>query len=335
MRPHFDYYIGSLDRWPFHCGVNLSLKDAAPLEGLVWRAHVRIDLNHPTADGLATNDEEAELYNVEEQILARLAGDEHCFVSQVTHRNRRTMVIYLKTEAKEGHPLVQGIASVTTHKAAMIECVNDPDWSEYLEFLYPQPNFEHQIRDRKTLKVMEERGDDCSRLHNITAEFWASDPAIAEKLAAEMKQLGFPVASIVKAEGADKGGWRITGIVKSPLAIAIIDDFREKWLALAESTGARYDGWRAEIVPVESDGKKRKKGRAKKAKAKKAAVAPKPAAARRTAGKRNARSPKLKKVAKKVAKTRGPKKKATAVARRKATKAKTGSRKTARASKKR
>jgi hypothetical protein len=250
MRPHFDYYIASLDRWPFHVGVNLELKEKAPLKALPWRAHVRIDLNHPTADGLCTQGEEAQLYDVEDAILSRLRAGEHCFVSQVTHRSRRTMVVYVKEQPKDGDPLYDALAAIATHTAQMIECVHDPEWTEYREVLYPLPNFEHQIRDKKKLAHFEREGDDCAQLHAIEPTFIVKEPAGAEKLAAELKNAGFHVKGVTKV--AEKGvkGWRVTAQVESPLALAILDDFRETWLELATKAGADYEGWNAELVPV-------------------------------------------------------------------------------------
>lgn len=305
MRPHFDYYIGALDRWPFHVGVNLALKSAAPVSGLEWRAHVRIDLNHPTADGLATNGEEAELYEVEDKILSHLKREDYCFVSQVTHRNRRTMVIYLREKPEENSKLMTGLESILNHKTAIIDCVHDPEWSEYKEVLYPQPNFEHQINDKKRLKEMERSGDDCSRLHAIDVSFHAPTPQAAEKLAAELKLVGFGVKSVLRAGGSESQGWRVIAEVESPLALSILDDFRETWFDTARRAGCRFDGWNAEIVPVEADGRPTAKRapRGKQARA----LSRRPGAKKKVAKKASAKGPKA-----------APKR--TAVARRKAEK---------------
>ena len=36
----------------------------------------------------------------------------------------------------------------------------------------------------------------------------------------------------------------------SPLGLAVLDEFRPRWLDLASGAGGRYEGWSAELIPV-------------------------------------------------------------------------------------
>lgn len=254
MRPFFEYYVANLDRWPLEVGVDLTLHDKAPIEGMKYRAHFRLTLNHPTPDGLACQEESALLLAIEEEVLAALQPGSFCFVANVTHRERRTIVLYLDAEPAPGHPILEAIQRVETHKT-LFQFEVDPDWEEYLGFLYPSEAFRHQIKDRRILKEFEKRGDDPARTHSLEPAFSGFDEEAAKGFSTALEQAGFVVGEVSDISINGVANWRVVGAVKSPLALSILDDHRGVWMKLAEDHGGRYEGWSAEVLPIgEGDG---------------------------------------------------------------------------------
>jgi len=253
MRPEFEYYMAALDRWPFYAGVDLSLEEDAPLEGFEHRVHVRLELNHPTADGLCSAEEEALIYAIEQEILSHVSPEEMRLVAEVTHRNARTLVFYCSTAPDEEQGIYKALASVDTHTTKVLDEM-DKDWSEYKDVLFPAPNFMHQINDRKVLREFERCGDDCSEVHSIEPLFVQLDENGAQRLASELKEAGFDVKDLAEVGLNGQREWQVTGQVRSPLALSILDDFRQVWLDLADRSGGRYNGWSAEVMPVGGNG---------------------------------------------------------------------------------
>ena len=105
MSQNLEYYVAQLDHWPFEVGVDLNLNSSERRNDLPFRAHIRLELNHPTDDGLCTAEEEALLVAVQEEIISGLAPEDHCLVAAVTHRNARTLVLYLREEPNESSPI--------------------------------------------------------------------------------------------------------------------------------------------------------------------------------------------------------------------------------------
>ncbi|MFT7619820.1 MAG: regulator of RNase E activity RraB [Planctomycetota bacterium] len=252
MSRNLEYYVAQLDHWPFEVGVDLNLDVSNCKKELPFRAHIRLELNHPTDDGLCTVEEEALLVAVQEEILSELDAKDNCFVASVTHRNARTLVFYMRQAPDSSAPINEAMEKIQTHKSHVM-WEDDADWTEYSDVLMPSENFRHQIKDRSVLREFERRGDDCSELHNIEPRFAVSDAKSADALAEALRESGFGVKEIVQSENNGNSGWQLTGLAQSPLALAVLDEFRPVWLNLADKVGAEYAGWSAEVMPIDAE----------------------------------------------------------------------------------
>ncbi|MCA9320117.1 MAG: DUF695 domain-containing protein [Planctomycetes bacterium] len=249
MRPTFEYYMAKLDDWPFEVRVDLSLMESAPDAAMPIRWHIRLELNHPTVDGLCTAEEQALLLAIQEEIQAALTDDACQLVAVVTHRNARTMVVYSSEAPEEGHPVLKALSRVETHETRVIH-EEDASWTEYRDFLYPNASLLHQIKDRRVLREFERNGDDCSEVHCIEPRFVGLNEDGAHDLAKSLAKAGFGVKAVDEIGANGEREWQVTAAAQSPLALSILDDFRQKWIDMAEQAGGRYDGWSAEVVPV-------------------------------------------------------------------------------------
>lgn len=251
MTMKLESYLSSLDGWPFEVQVDLAARERAPVAELPHRLHLRLELNHPTEVGLASAEEAALLSVIQEELLARVSASEAVLVAAVTHRKARTLVFYCAMGADtDGHPIQAAIDVVETHKTSL-QSEQDPEWAEYLNVLYPDDNFLHQIKDRRVLKEFELRGDDCGEVHSIEPRFVGLTAEGAKGLASDLEKLGFDVKDMNESGLNGSREWIVTGIARSPLALPILDDFRANWINLARNAGGRYDGWSAEVVPVD------------------------------------------------------------------------------------
>ena len=249
---NFDYYLASLDQMPFHVGVDMQLRDQTPQPDLPYRAHIRLELNHPTVDGLATLEEVALLREVEQQILGVLPAESFKLVAHVTHRSARTMIVYMRDEPIDDSDIVKSILGATESHAIRVIYEVDPEWTEYRDVLYPSERFEHQIRDRHVLDRFEKEGDDCARNHEIEPRFSGLEQEAAEKLKADLEEKGFKVLEVKEVGLNGNREWQVMAQAISPLALAILDDFRECWIALARKHGGHFDGWSADVMPFET-----------------------------------------------------------------------------------
>jgi uncharacterized protein DUF695/regulator of ribonuclease activity B len=246
MRPNFEYYMGKLDDWPFEVGVDLSLRERAPIAEKPYRIHVRFELNGASSDGLSTKEEDALLALIEDEVIATLDPEIYAFVSEVTHRKARTLVFYSSQRPEEDPTIQKALDLIETHTTKVIG-EEDPEWTEYTEVLYPCEEMMHQIQDKRVLRQFERQGDDSAEVRAIEPRFIGLNEANAKTLAENLRGQGYGIGEIADS---GSGTWSVTAQVQSPLALAILDDFRHTWLELARQHEGTYQGWSAEVVPV-------------------------------------------------------------------------------------
>ncbi|MEE9391723.1 MAG: DUF695 domain-containing protein [Planctomycetota bacterium] len=254
MRPNFDYYMARLDDWPFEVGVDLSVREAVPIDGLQFRLHVRLGLNNPSDDGLSTKEEDALLALIEDEMLHTLDSADYRFVAAVTHRKARTLVFYSRHSQMEGEAIHKVLTDAKTHNAKVIS-EEDPEWTEYTDVLYPNEEMLHQIMDRKVLKEFDRRGDDPASIHAIEPCFVNLCEEGVEICRSGLEAEGFVVTDVSETSRNGTGAkeFSLKARVKSPLGLAILDDFRHSWLSIAKKAKGSYRGWSSELVPISGD----------------------------------------------------------------------------------
>lgn len=238
MTNDFACYLAALDGWPFEVAVDLALADRAPLAGLPWRAHVRMELARPTPDGLCAPEERDDLGREEAAILALLQDDGCALVARVTHRGARTLVFHCRDCAPE---VEEKVRVLTRHRRPRWQLVHDPEWTEFRSVLLPSREMLHQIEDRRVIREYEASGGDPSASHRIAARFRGEGDPASSTLVEALREKGFVVRVL---DLADPESWLVAE-ADSPLFPALLDDFRHTWIQLALEHGAVYVGWSA------------------------------------------------------------------------------------------
>lgn len=122
---------------------------------------------------------------------------------------------------------------------------NDPAWSVYLDFLYPNERSMETIQNRRTCSVLEQRGDDLSKVRDI--DHWAYFPeaAMRDCYISDALAHGFLLRPTSNGVDSDRG---FCAILFRPDAPARIDDPVLTLFDCARNVGGQYDGWETQIV---------------------------------------------------------------------------------------
>ena len=129
------------------------------------------------------------------------------------------MVIYLKDELKSDHPL---FSIVSKKRIQFIDCIHDPDWSEYKEVLYPPASIEKKLmKDLPRLRtaVPVEWDDLRQQLERLSRILQPAQPGETSTLGAVVHN----TADTLRGQGATI---RET-IVKLSQAISVLGDHSE------------------------------------------------------------------------------------------------------------
>jgi hypothetical protein len=145
---NWDHYLCRLGEDPASIYLDLGIAAAAPLPGHDYSIRISAALTQPAENGMSTDAEFDALIALEDDLVARLHGENAIYVGRVTTRGARIFYFYAAdadllvrdaSAAMEGHPAYPpGIGSQP-----------DGDWSTYFDFLYPSPEAYQRIRNRR------------------------------------------------------------------------------------------------------------------------------------------------------------------------------------------
>lgn len=243
---NWDFFMCRIEGAPASIRTNLALIEVAPLEGLTQRLQFCIKMKNPRPDGLSSNEEYPILCAIEDAIGEKAGAAGAVLVSVIKSEgvlelwfycdNAETLVdICQKTLGNFEGYLYQDFS------------VEDPEWEDYFDFLYPDEFSYQTMQNRKVLMQLEKNGDKMEVPREIDHFFYFKEAAQQQAFAKEAEAKGFKVrfnddefVEDRKAEGKEYPYMVEATREDSPLAI---DDIVWDLLELASPFEGNYDGW--------------------------------------------------------------------------------------------
>ena len=253
MSSHWDFYLADLEGQPTSFYLNLSLIQQAPLKGYGLLAIVRVPLREPNELGMTTTAETMNLFDLEDSIVKIFnKPEETLWVGRTTGNSVRTFYFYNKDQ-------VEGLVDPHAHfseKLAQVmakhedydyeaEIFEDVAWETYRDFLYPDPYTMQELRNRKVLEVLEERGDKMEVAREISHWVYFPDVEKANRFAEKVKEEGFTL----RLDPVENGGRYGVQFYREDVPSADrIDEITFELQKLANAYGGDYDGWETKII---------------------------------------------------------------------------------------
>lgn len=250
MSDEWDFYFCHVDDKPASIYVDLGLYGDAPLSGLPHRAYLSVILRQPRPDGLSSQDEFDALKALEDTIDARLVSPDTVYVGRNTSDGRRDFWFYL-ADAVSWERKTAEFMSAFKDYAYETGTESDPEWSAYLDFLYPNEQGWDFITNRRVCERLEEDGDPLTQARDI--EHWAyfPDPVAREAFIARAKAMRFEVRELLEPDADEERTEH--GVCLSRCDVPSyrdIHDITVPLLRAANEAGGRYDGWETQCLPA-------------------------------------------------------------------------------------
>jgi hypothetical protein len=247
MSDEWDFYPCRVDDKPASIFVDLGVRAHAPLvnhSDLTW---LRLKIKQPRADGLTTNEEFPRLCEIDDALgaAAKSADIEIAYVGRNTCNGHRDYYFYSSNGTAAETLLSWAMVPVSEYE---FETGNrhDPNWSAYLEFLYPSERNYQLIRNGLVLASLEKHSDDHSKTREVRhwVFFRASDNRDRFGCAAE------------------ENGYRVVnkwdeGLETRPFGILIAHDTAVDYHTIGNATleifdlgkefDGKYDGWETSV----------------------------------------------------------------------------------------
>jgi hypothetical protein len=254
MSEDWDCYMTSVNGFVSAIFVDLSLRYELPFADrprLLW---VFLQLNSPRPDGLSSSDESPELYKIEDQLVPAMESE--CgarFVGKITGAGRREFYFYANP-ASSFEPIVKRIMAVfSTYRVDLGEH-DDPEWTHYLNVLYPSPREMTTIQNDRVLRVLEKHGDDHSISRPVShwAYFKSADARV--RCAKKLTEQGFEL--IGELDGADHSAklpFRLVFQRSDRVENRVIDEVTWALGELVNEYEGKYDGWETGVEKIDHD----------------------------------------------------------------------------------
>lgn len=228
-------YFARMEGAPISIAVDLALRDRAPMPEKPAAYTVAVALRQPDEHGMTTEGEYRALQEIEEELAASLEPLGVIEAGRVTGRGMRTFHYYgPEVEAVPG--VVSGVMAMHAEYKYRALSAQDPGWSIYTAYLYPD---DHQLafaNDMKALQALLDAGDDFERPRPIEHTITFDDVEKRDAFARAMSGHGYEIA--VENEVA-----AVRCSKRDTIDPFKITEMRTALTTLAEEFGGFYSGW--------------------------------------------------------------------------------------------
>lgn len=250
MSEQWDFYFCHVDDKPASIYVDVGLHGEVPVAALPDRAYLSVIMRQPREDGLSSHEEFDALKALEDAIDARLVSAETLYVGRNTSDGRRDYWFYLADAAAWQRQAAEFMAAFPEY-AYEADAEPDPEWSAYLEFLYPNEQGWDFITNRHVCERLEEDGDPLTEPRDI--EHWAyfPDAVSRDAFVARARAMQFEVRDLLEPDADEERSDH--GVVLSRRDVPShrgIHDITVPLLRAAKEAGGRYDGWETQCLPA-------------------------------------------------------------------------------------
>jgi hypothetical protein len=245
MTDNWDFYFLRVDDKPASTFVDLGAIDYAPVASLPFMAYIGLTMNAPRADGLSSQAEFDTLAAIEDALKGQLVGEGTDYVGRCTTNGCRDFFFYV-AQPENWAPRVAACMAAFPQYKYEAESREEPDWSSYLEYLYPSPADRQTISNRRVCDALEENGDALTQPREIDHWAYFPDAAARDAYVAEAAGHGFEVR-VLSEPDKDAGYGAQLWRVDVPSAREI-DDVTLALFNIAEKHGGDYDGWECVVV---------------------------------------------------------------------------------------
>lgn len=245
MSQDWDFYFCQVEGMPASLFVDLGIRENVPVAGATEFAWLRVRLNHPRPDGLSADAEFDRLAEIEDALEAVDCGDdtELHYVGRNTCGGCRDFYFYTSNPHQAQTCLS---AAMVTFDEYEFETGTrpDPEWSAYLEFLYPSERDRQMILNGRVLQNLEEHGDRHKIQREVTHWAYFNSNDDRARFVAGAEQRGYELLGQSQSE-AGRFGTRISrvdAIDYNSINAVVLELFD-----LAQQCNGEYDGWETSV----------------------------------------------------------------------------------------
>ncbi|MGZ3505617.1 MAG: DUF695 domain-containing protein [Vulcanimicrobiaceae bacterium] len=232
-------YFARLEGAPVSIAVDLEFKSLAPVGEKPTAYTIAVAVREPDKNGMPAQSEFAPLSEIEDALYDTLAAIEVLQVGRVTGRTLRTFHYYGPPTEAVGDAVANVMKSHPGYQYKVL-AAEDPTWSIYTGYLYPDRYQLEFAEDMKVLQALRDAGDDFEQPRDIEHVVRFSDVERCNDFARAIVDHGFRAQT-------DESQRAVTVIKHEAIDPFAIASSRTAIATLAQEFAGVYDGWSCEV----------------------------------------------------------------------------------------
>jgi len=242
---NWEFYPVKVEGEPASIFLDLALAADAPVAGFPTVAFLRLYLRSPRPDGMAGQEEFADLVALEDALIPRVVGEgQAIFAGRSTGRGMRDFFFYVHDPDRFEREAIGALIPFEAYRFEMGHR-DDPQWSVYFDFLFPTPLDMQRILNRQVTDQLRDNGDDLAKARPVDHSAVFSEVGPAAAFVAWAGENGFTVAQ--NGEEPDPQDRHIVVIVRDDKP-ADIDMVALPVFERVTALGGVYDGWGCQVT---------------------------------------------------------------------------------------
>jgi len=175
-------------------------------------------------------------------------------VGRITTAGRREFYFY-GPQPDRFEQAVAGALKSFSHHEFETGTKEDPDWSQYLNVLYPSPEEHERIKNLHVIEALEKHGDSLKKARLVSHWAYFTSPQDRDRFIAKAVSAGFKFKVTDLSESDNSGAEQPYGVTLERVDRVDWDSINEATLELfrlAQEVNGDYDGWETSVE--EDDG---------------------------------------------------------------------------------
>jgi len=252
MSDVWDFYFANVNDVIASLFVDLGLRDSVPDSDRPWLLWTWVYFRQPRDDGLSSSAEAPILHEIEDALTKEVKETTEAeLVGRITTAGRREFYFYGPVPDRFENAVSSALKSFPDYEFDT-GTKEDPDWSQYLNVLYPSPEEHQRIKNLHVIEALEKHGDSLKKARLVSHWAYFRSPQDRKKFIAKAVSAGFKVTDQSESENSEAE--LAYGVTLERMDRVDWDSINEATLVLfrlAQEFNGNYDGWE---TSVEKDG---------------------------------------------------------------------------------
>ena len=251
MSENWNSYFCNVNDKLASIALDLGLSKEVPIESKPWLFWIWVYMKSPRPDGLSDNSEFDVLVAIEDELAKQLkTACEAIEIGRITTDGRREFYFYGGSAVGFENAAQKALRGFKGYKFDL-GTKEDPEWSQYLNVLYPSEEDMQKIMNREVLENLRKYGDTLSPVRDVHHWIYFRMPEDRERYASEARELAYQIEKRIERENEERSfGLIITrdqSVTPKEIDEAVLELFR-----LAKEMDAEYDGWEAQVISTKN-----------------------------------------------------------------------------------